>query len=412
MFQLLSHLKNKESIFIGDYDSYTIIKKKYTVDDLLLVTKIALLLFDNVLLPAAFFWQSKEMQKLMLHTANVIQEGIIVPVIRDYDSTTDIRDYFERRLDEGHATGNLSVFKYPEIASEIARESNIKQVKTLESINSYAYSDISSVRETFKNLWLNDLSNYTDINSLRLLLRQSNISDIEFERMLRILRNEVQHPQFSRSSCIERIETNISSGNIRDQINRRVSWLYLKSNALAYNSKLYCTDDPYNGMVFEENLMLLLQTLSVIGITKNFLSQLSIKDILLIKQSPEYTGFIAAYRELINSAYCRQNDVVNALRKKIEWSIRKESIHLWTYKKLSNVQSKSTGIFMGLLINLLSGSNVLTSALAVSGALSILPAVLKRFGLISQQYQSASFYNFREMLATQFQNRLSEDMER
>ena len=61
----LSQLENDKKIFIGDYDSYTIITEKTDYTKLINLTKAALLLFDRILLPAAFFWQSNEMNRIL-----------------------------------------------------------------------------------------------------------------------------------------------------------------------------------------------------------------------------------------------------------------------------------------------------------------------------------------------------------
>ena len=54
--QLVSQLSG-EKIFIGDFDSYTIKKHSISEEKLFFLSKLGLLLFDQVILPAAFFWQ-------------------------------------------------------------------------------------------------------------------------------------------------------------------------------------------------------------------------------------------------------------------------------------------------------------------------------------------------------------------
>lgn len=296
---MVSQLKNYKKIFIGDFDSYTVIKYGLSVDHLLFVTKIALLLFDRILMPAAFFWQSKEMDMLRCYIESAIESGIILPVIRNYESTTDIQDYFERRIDESIKIGNIEVFNQPELASEIANKQHSKQVNALKNLGVFAHSDQISVRDSFRAAWESDLKNHTDISSIRLLLYQSHLTDEQIAKNILELLSATQHPQFSRASCIEKVQQIIPPGHIQDLIKERVSWLYLHSNAVSYNSKFYYSKNPYKGMIFEENLLLLLETLNIFGITKEMINQLSIEEILHLRSTIEYKEFIYAYREIL-----------------------------------------------------------------------------------------------------------------
>lgn len=398
MRKMLSELKRSEKIFIGDYDSYTVIKYGLSVDHLLFVTKAALLLFDQILMPAAFFWQSKEMDKLRCYVEGPIESGIILPVIRDYDSTVDIQGYFERRMDESQKIGNIEVFKQPELASEIADEQHIKRVDALKNLGVYAHADQTSVRESFRALWKSDLENHSDINSMRLLLHQSGLTEEQIAKNILILLEESKHPQFSRASCIERIQQIIPPGRIQESIKTRTSWLYLRSNAMSYHSKFYYSRDPYKGMIFEENLLLLLQTLDVFGITREMLEQLSITELLRLKSAPEYREFIKAYRGILNAAYLRQNDIIEILRKKLSWEIRKEQAALSVYKKLRFLQGCSSTIFLGLLVNHFSGSNIGMPVLCAFGGASLAVPILKKISFLNKHMQTAAFYNFKNYI--------------
>ena len=57
----LSDVKNDSRLFIGDLDSYTIIENGFVKEQLNFKIKLGLLLYDKILLPAAYFWQSKPM---------------------------------------------------------------------------------------------------------------------------------------------------------------------------------------------------------------------------------------------------------------------------------------------------------------------------------------------------------------
>jgi len=405
MQRFLSEFNHRQSIFVGDYDSYTIISQRPSFDNLLTTAKMALLLFDQLLMPAAFFWQSEEMSRLMKYLEEPIACGFIIPVIRDCDTTNDIYEYFQRRVDESQKIGDIEAFKQPELASEIANKSHTPVVKRLESLNTYAHSDRKSVRDTFTDLWISDLKNHTDINSIRLLLCQSQMSEPKLSGVLEVFLDEARYPQFSRASCIERIQKLLPEGRIRDQIVKRTSWLYLKSNALSYDCKFYYTYDPYNRMLFEENLLLLTQTLEVFGINKNLISQLSISEILQIKESEEFHQFIVTYRRLVDASYRRQCDIVDRLKKTLTGEMRKEKWISGIFKKLQFLQATSTPVFLGLLINYFSGSTIDTPMWIATGTASTVPAVIRYFASLNHDVEAKPLSDFKEyIIAGKYQN--------
>ena len=398
MRRFLSESDHSQSIFVGDYDSYTIILQRSSFDNLLTTAKMALLLFDRLLMPAAFFWQSKEMTRLMKYLEEPIAYGFILPVIRDCDTTNDIYEYFQRRVDESQKIGDIEVFKQPELASEIANKKHTPVVKQLENLNVYAHSDKQSVRDSFTSLWISDLENHTDINSIRLLLCQSQISALELSGVLEALLDEARYPQFSRASCIERIQKILPVGKIRDLIVKRTSWLYLKSNALSYNSKFYYTYDPYNRMLFEENLFLLTQTLEVFGISQKLISQLTVIEILQIKKSEEFQQFIATYRRLVYASYRRQSDIVDRLKKTLAGEMRKEKWISGIYKKLRFLQTTSMSIFLGLLINHFSGNTIKNPVWIATGTASTIPAVIRYFASLNHDVGRTPLSDFKEYI--------------
>lgn len=413
MRRFLSEFNHSQKIFVGDYDSYTIISQRPSFDNLLTTAKMALLLFDHLLMPAAFFWQSKEMTRLMKYLEEPIAYGFILPVIRDCDTTNDIYEYFRTRVDESQQIGNIEAFKQPELASEIANKNHTPVVKQLESLNTYAHSDKKSVRDAFTALWTSDLENHTDINSIRLLLCQSQMSKPEWSGVLESLLEEARYPQFSRASCIDRIQKLLPSGRIRDLIVRRTSWLYLKSNALSYDSKFYYTYDPYNRMLFEENLFLLTQTLEVFGITKKLISQLTILEILQIKESEEFHQFITTYRGLVDASYRRQSDIVDRLKKTLTGEMRKEKWISGIYKKLRFLQATSMSVFLGLLINYLSGNMIDTPVWIATGTASTVPAVIRHFASLNHAVGATPLSDFKEYIIAEkylnyFDHRLGE----
>lgn len=401
MRQLVSNLYNDKTIFIGDFDSYTIIRHKTSYDYLYYLSKVGLLLFDRIMLPAAFFWQSTNMQNLLLQLEPAIANGIVLPVIRDFESTTDIRDYFARRMDESEKLGKIEVFQQPELASEIASQKNEPYVHLLEDINTYAHLDRSSIRDIYIDNWQKDLDNHFDVFSLNLLIAQASISPDQVQPIKQQFLAATSHPQFSRASCVDLIQHLIPEGKCRDLLTERASWLYLKSNADAYKSGIYYSHNPFNGMIFEDNLYLLSKTLSIFGITEDVISQLSTVDILRIRISPEYRRFIIAYRDLISKVYAEQDNIVSSIRQDIAHEIKKESRLLMLYKALNVIQSGSVNLFMALVGNHFSGSDISTPLLIGSGGSALLTAIIKRIDSVNKTMETCNFLNFKNFIVTE-----------
>lgn len=400
MRQLISNLNSDQKIFIGDFDSYSIIRHGTTLDSLYTLSKTGLLLYDRILLPAAFFWQSPVMQRLLMQLEPAIANGLMMPVIRDYESTTDIQDYFVRRMDESEKLGKLEVFQQPELASEIASPSNSPYVHLLEDINVYAHLDQNSIRDIYIDNWDKDLDNHFDVNSLNLLVSQANIPIDHIQPIKQQLLAASSHPQFSRATCVELIQQLFPEGRCRNLLIERASWLYLKSNADAYGSKMYYSHNPFNGMIFEENLRLLAQTLSLVGITEEVLSQLSTNDVLRVRISPEYQRFIVAYRDLLSKVYAEQDAIVTTIQCSIAKELKKESRLIMLYKALNFIQCGSVSLFMSLVGNHFSGSDISTPLLIGSGSAAAVSAIIKRIDSVNKAMESCEFTNFKDYIVT------------
>lgn len=400
MRQLISNLHSDKKIFIGDFDSYTIIRHNTTFEYLYNLSKIGLLLFDRIMLPAAFFWQSTNMQKLLLQLEPAIANGIVLPVIRDYESTTDIRDYFIRRMDESEKLGKIEVFQQPALASEIASPKNERYVQLLENINTFAHLDKNSIRNIYIDNWSKDLDNHFDVNSLNLLIAQANVPLEQVHLIKQILRDATTHPQFSRASCVDIIQHIIPDGRCQNMLTERASWLYLKSNAEAYESGIYYSHNPFNGMIYEDNLRLLAQTLSIVGLTENVISQLSTVEILRIRISPEYQRFIIAYRDLISKVYAEQEKFVSSIQNDIAHKMKRESRNLRLYKTLNKIQDISVNLFLSLIGNYFSSSEISTPMLIGSGSAATISAVINRIDSVNKAMETCDFSNFKNYIVT------------
>lgn len=412
MREFISDLHSDSKLFVADYDSYSIKKYNITSEKLLYVTKIGMLLFDHLLLPAAFFWQSEEMAQIMLRLEEAISYGAVLPVIRNSEDTADIIDYFEHRVEESQKISYFPVFSQPELATEIAGAKNAREVRQLQDINSFVHLGGTSIREKYALNWLDDFDNNGNINSIRLLLAQSSMPLDSIRDVLDSLKGIARNPQFSRAYCINHIQSLVSPGKVRDLLEERTSWLYLKSNADVYQSGLFYSRDPYNGMLFADNLVLLAQTLSIFGLTKDVIAALSVNDILNLKKTIEYQNFISGFNCMVEKAYTQQEKIVEKLQQKIVSELRSEEIWRKIYKSLSWIQRFSRTIFLEILINHFSGSEINTPIFVATAAGATVPVILKRFDAINQHMVRQSFLDFRDyIISKQYRNKIMDNLE-
>lgn len=399
METFLSDLRPYNKLFLGDFDSYTIIKYNIGKDQLMYKTKLGLLLFDKLLLPAAFFWQSEVMSNILPRIETLVEDGYIMPVIRDYKVTRDIKDYFERRYDETYSYTEMEIYNRPEFASEIAKDANKGDVNFLSKINTYVHLEERSTRTAFIISWIRDLEDLYDINSIRMIITaMNNDNDVITDEICSLLKKDIFSENFSRATVIEKVMKIIPNGQVRRKIEDRVTWLYLKSNAEVTSSSFYLTNNPYGGLVLQENLDLLIETLKIFGITKRMIEGLTLEELKIIKNSSEYILFINNYRELINNINVKQNDVVNDITKRTQFKIFSERIKTSMRKSLNTVNVVSSTIFLGLIVNYFSGSTINTDAFTAAGGLSLISNILKHIDKINMRMQNTSFIDFKKYI--------------
>lgn len=78
--------------------------------------------------------------------------------------------------------------------------------------------------------------------------------------------------------------------------------------------------------------------------------------------------------------------------------ICQENIKRITWNKLSGVCGISATIFIGLLVNYFSGSDVNNVVAAVSGGVAASTAILKTIASINESMLDTSFYDFKEFI--------------
>lgn len=328
--KFISDMGNLSKIFLADYDSYSIKHYNISLDHLRFISKAALLLYDVILVPAAFFWQSEEMIALTISMQEPMEYGLIAPVIRDYSTTSDIYEYYNARQNENNILkkqyslsnniikSNLETGVY----SEITTSKDSENVRKLEKICNATHSDINSVKHLFVKNLEEDINNLTDSKSIGYLL--------DFYKMPRSINesllSEAKNTFFSRVSCIYKSNKIIFNSSLQRLIENRISWLYLKSVAEAYGSKIYAFNYPYKGTIQEDNIPVIIESLSAIGISPELIKKLSFHDIIFIKSTPEYQEFIKTFRKIVVEISKKQQDINESLKSVVSRRFFKEKL--------------------------------------------------------------------------------------
>ena len=397
MDKFLSSYKESKKIFLGDTDSYTVIQNGYTEEELIFKIKMAVLLYDAVFIPAAYMWQSEQMKEVMYKIQPLILTENVLPIIRKSKETRDVKDYFEKRQNETKNLKYMDVFQIPSLATEIADSDDREDMLFLNKMNCCLHLEEKSVKEEFINLWQNDLLNNGDINAIFMILYRSNITTECYKLIINELKNNVDYENFSRSTLIDYILKLDISENVKLMLQERVSWLYLMANARASQSDFYLSKSN-NNLVYRANLDVYIKLLENFGISKNMIRLLSLENLLRIKYSAEYLNFIKNYNRLVENVYHEQKDIIEKTGRRINKMICQENIKRITWNKLLGVCGISATIFIGLLVNYFSGSDVNNAVAAVSGGVAASTAILKTVASINESMLYTSFYDFKEFI--------------
>lgn len=398
MEKFLSSYKNNKKIFLGDTDSYTVVQNGYTEDELILKIKMATLLYDVVFIPAAYMWQSEQMKGVMYKIQPLILTENIFPIIRKSKETRDVKDYFEKRQRETEKIKKMEVFRIPSLATEIATSDDREDMLFLNNMNCCLHLEEKSVKDEFISLWKSDLLNDADTNAISMILYRSNIDFKHYKDVLRELENDVDYANFSRSTLIDYILKLNVSQKVKLMLQERISWLYLRANAKASQSDFYISRAVENKFVYKANVEMYIELLKNFGINERMIKSLSMEELLRIKYSPEYLSFISSYNELVENIYYEQINIMEKTNKRINTMLLQENIKRKIWSKLSAIYGVSATIFIGLIINYFSGSDINNTALSVSGGAAVCSYILKKVEIVNKSISNASFYDFKEFI--------------
>lgn len=375
----VSHLIDKRTLFFGEADSYTIISQNISAGEILRKLRVASLLYDHVILAAAYFWQSETMYSLLPSIETLMTTGEILPSIRAPRITRDVADYYEKRSAETFALTKTPIYRSSALASEIAKPQHRPIALELDKVGTVVYIDIGSVEDKFRYLWLNDtLDQRSPYSVYNTLLVAS--SSTEHAKILQRVRSIATRPYFSRSLVAQEIFGLDCPKEIKNTLVLRASDLYLLANAQACESDLLSTTRSLTyseighyqqllGPLATSNVDLFTRILKLCGIPLNLLNSLSNEEILLIKYSEEFYEFKTTYFKLIETALNEQDDFVNDVWQKFSDMWTEERLKKKLILFLKYIENVSSWLFAAALGAVVQQSSPFTQSLLIASGI-------------------------------------------
>lgn len=407
MEKFLSEYENKMKLFFGDTDSFSILENNFTVKEISRNLLLSALLYDVVLFPAAYTWQSEIMSEVIHRNQALIISERVLPVIRNYSITRDVKDYYEKREEETAKQKNLEVFKDPSLNSELVKKENRRDMEFADGLNTYMHLEDISVKEAFIKLYKKDIEDIYDDKSIYTIINKTGCSIEQNEAYRRLLLDGVDYEKFSRSTVIDYISTLRFRENIEHKIRSRVSNLYLLANAIAANADFYISIDDNVETVKYSNLHMHKRILEAVGITSCILDKMTATDVLRIVTSDEYKIFIAHYRDLIRDIQNTNSMNVEMLKTTLDRKIYIQGMAEPFYKAASYIGTVSTSVLVGLLVNWISGSlgNWLILGIGATSGLAIANRVLDKIKQMNFYVSSVGYFKFKEYIINGIYNK-------
>jgi hypothetical protein len=401
-----SQTQYKQKLFFGNADSFTLINQQISKETILRELKLSCLLYDHVVLAAAYFWQSDSIRSLIPYVETFIEKGHLLPAIRDYSQTSNASDYLERRIEETSVFANQSlVYKIPAIASEVARLDQLPIANELNQIGTFFHMDSKSIEDIYRRLWIDDIFINENPSSLYNLISVA-IPPEYHSYVVNSLQKICKKQYFSRSiiaSCI--LELRITREEKRLFI-QRASALYLLSNAIAINGDLLVGSRTLNlfcnyqnrslGPLSKANVDLFLKVLELCGLPTSAFDRMSGNEILDLKCSEEFIAFRNLYFNLIDKSRNIQNDLATEIIQRFSNVKKKERVKRGSIHVLNTLEFISSAVFANTLSTvLISGfSPAVPAVILGSGVIPSLNFFLKRI----EGIQKTPFLDFNEFL--------------
>jgi hypothetical protein len=373
----VSKLEEKHTIFFGEADSFTILRQNIQPSKILRDLNLSSLMYDHVILAAAYFWQSKTVYSLLPQIEGLIQSGTILPAIRDSKQTRDTLDYFEKRLVETSNLVKSPIYNIKALSSEIARPNQKPVPLYLDNLGTFLHIDTQSIEAIFRRLWINDTVDQDKPNSLYNIVFLS-LPPKDQEPIVNFLRSINQKRNFSRSLIASHILSLPFSNTFKSALIQRASNLYLLSNAIACKSDLLTPSQIVSyrnksyknslGSLTLSNMDLFMEVLNLCGLSPSIINSLSAEELLSIKYSEEFIVFQELYKQLVASARDEEQNLAKEVLKKISNKQQGEKIKKKVLLAIGYLETISAAVFTNTLSSVLMNTPVSQAILIGSGA--------------------------------------------
>lgn len=293
--------KLKNTAYLGNADAYTTNELQLTKNDLYRDIKYGSLFYKHVIFSAAFFWQNKKVNSLMYNLEEYIQYGLVLPSIRNPESSNDILDYVYAREAET-STDDKEILDSIGLGAEIVTTSDIEVAKVISNYNSVLHQEGRSVRSEYKYLFRRDLENKVDSNSIYSIL-----SSQRYRGYIEPLFKLSMHKNFSRSFVLSEISNYRITNFTLKKLGGRLSYLFLKSNSNIYRSDMLISSSKKELYLNPEveiskgNMYLIKEVFVKMGITPHNIDMLSARDIIIIRESPQFKQFCNTYFNILST---------------------------------------------------------------------------------------------------------------
>jgi hypothetical protein len=326
----LSALNKKNVAYFGDADYLNQLVSRSRLQSINLKLNLSILLYDHVILAAAYYWQSPLSYRLLLRNEEFIRSGDLLPVIRKPTETRDFGEYFDRRYEEMSSLERVAENSSNKLWSEVPRLEQRKLAQDLDKLNVILYNDGKSVEQVYREIWLNDVKENQNPDSLYNILNSS--SNTYVNKYLGQLESMALIRSFSRAHVANHIMGFPIASQMRKAMIYRASDLYLSANAIASNTRLisenlltltYRGNNVSYGELALDNPLLFGKVLSICGISSKLISRLTPTEILILKQSAELQEFKNVYFKFLSQAIIDKDELEETLTQ--EFTRRKRS---------------------------------------------------------------------------------------
>jgi len=348
---MVSRMVDKRTLFFGEADSYTVVTHGVDTHELLTKLRTSALLYDHVILAAAYFWQSQELRYILPYVTQLIETGEILPSIRSPRVTRDVMDYFDKRLEDTSGLIGTPVFEIQALASEIARPEQRPVAEQLARLGTVVHLDTRSVEDAFRRMWLADTVNIRDPFSVRNAVVETIGGHDRAGEMLRGIGGIAHQAFFSRSVVAQELYGMSLPPSLTILLVERASELYLRSNASVCGSEQFVSSRSAGmvGPLASANIDLFTRVLGVCGITPRQLHGLADGELLAIKYSEEFQAFRETYFRLVETATLEHGNFTDEVWQRFERVRSRDRAAKRFIRVLKSIELASGALFAAAL---------------------------------------------------------------